>query len=73
MKKITKHMAIIEILEKNKEHIEELAEAIAEAGLHCIGCQLSSVETLEQGFQTHGYSEKDLEKLINKLNKIIEK
>jgi hybrid cluster-associated redox disulfide protein len=39
-----------------------------EAGLHCIGCHMSAYETIEQGCLAHGFSKKEIDDLIKKLN-----
>ncbi len=47
----------------------ELIEILLESGMHCIGCPMSSQETIEQGAIAHGINP---ETLINKLNKKIQ-
>jgi len=37
-------------------------------GLFCVYCPLASQETLEQGLKAHGKNEKEIEKIIKKLN-----
>jgi len=64
--KITKEMKISEIVEKYPQTISLLLEK----GLHCIGCPLAPDETLEEAAKVHGF---DLEKLLEELNKAIEK
>jgi len=64
-KKITKDMRINEVLEKN----EQAAEILFEAGLTCIGCPMSMMETVEQGLMAHGRSEEEVDELIEELNK----
>ena len=65
--KITKKSKISEIL-MNKE--EKAAEVLMNSGMGCIGCPMAQQETLEQGCLAHGMSEKDVEKIVKKLNKI---
>jgi hybrid cluster-associated redox disulfide protein len=60
--KITKKMTFSEILEKKPES----AEILLNEGMHCIGCPMSQMETLEQGCAAHGV---DVEKVLDKLNK----
>lgn len=62
---ITKDMTFAEILEKRPEVGNELFEA----GLHCIGCGGAMYETIEQGCMMHGFSKKQIEDLIKRLNK----
>ncbi len=64
MKKITKKTKMNELLEKNPES----AEILFEAGLSCVGCPMAMQETLEQGCLSHGISEKEIDKLVKKLN-----
>jgi len=64
--KITKEMKISEIVEKYPQTLSLLLEK----GLHCIGCPLAPDETLEEAAKVHGF---DLEKLLEELNKAIEK
>lgn len=61
--------------------IAELAELfpvvaeylMLEYGFHCIGCPLSYFETIGDGAQVHNLTEDEVEKLLDKVNKIIEK
>ena len=64
MKKITKETNFIEVLEN-----PEVIEVLLESGMHCIGCPMSQQETIEQGALAHGI---EVEKLVKKLNKVIE-
>lgn len=61
---VKKNMTFAELLEKRPESMNDLFEA----GLHCIGCHMSAYETIEQGCLAHGFSKKEIEKLIKKLN-----
>lgn len=67
--KITKNTKIMNILNANPKAIEILFEA----GLGCIGCHMSQYETLEQGCKTHGMNNKEINDIIEKLNKKSEK
>lgn len=69
--KINKDMLIADILAGNPEKAQILAETLMDFGIHCIGCGAASFETLGQGVLGHGFSEKDLNKLIKELNKIL--
>ncbi len=64
-KKITKQTKLGEIMQINPE----AGMILFEYGLHCIGCGLASMETLEQGCLAHGMGKKEMEELIEKLNK----
>ena len=67
MKKITKNTNIMEATEINPNAFEILMEA----GLGCVGCSLATEETLEQGLMSHGMGKKEIEEVINELNKNI--
>ena len=56
-----KHTTIGEILEKAPEKVEILLNA----GMHCIGCPASQMETLEEACGVHGI---DVEDIVEKLN-----
>ena len=60
-KEITKKMSFSEILEKNPEAIEILLKH----GMHCIGCPMSQMESLEEGAVAHGL---DADKLVEEIN-----
>lgn len=68
--KITKDVLIAEILAENPEKAPILAETLMDFGIHCVGCGAAAFETLEQGVLGHGFSEADLDKLVEELNKI---
>lgn len=40
-------------------------------GMHCVGCPAAQHETLEQGCQTHGISEEEMEDMIKEMNALI--
>lgn len=63
---ITKKMKFSEIMEK----YPETAEVFMNAGMHCFGCGMANIETIEQGCLSHGLKP---EKIIEKLNKKIKK
>jgi len=63
--KITSKTKLNKILEKNPE----AAEILFEAGLSCVGCPMAMAETLEQGCLAHGMNSKEIDKLLEKLNK----
>lgn len=62
--KITRETGIAEALAINPE----AAEILMEAGLGCIGCMFSQAENLEQGLSAHGFSEKEINEIVNLLN-----
>ncbi len=64
--KITKDMSIAEILEMKGEKGFEI---LSEAGLHCVGCPMAQMESLKEGCVAHCIIEKDIDKIVEKLNK----
>jgi hybrid cluster-associated redox disulfide protein len=62
---ISKKMTFAELLNKSPES----ANILFESGLHCIGCGGAMYETIEQGCLMHGFSKKQIDDLIKKLNK----
>jgi hybrid cluster-associated redox disulfide protein len=63
--KITKKTKLNEIVEKNPK----AGEILFDAGMMCVGCAMAQEETLEQGCLAHGMSKKDMDKLVEKLNR----
>lgn len=63
--KITKDMNLKEIVQKNPK----AAEIMMGYGLHCIGCMASQFESLEQGCRVHGLDEKQIDEMVEKINK----
>jgi len=60
-KKITKNMSFAELLEKYPEVVETLFEK----GMHCIGCPMSQMESLEDGIKAHGLKVDEIVKELN--------
>lgn len=65
-------MTIDEILGSFPERSQRIAQELTNAGLHCVGCQAATWETLEVGMMGHGFGEEEIEALIVKLNEILE-
>jgi hybrid cluster-associated redox disulfide protein len=60
---------------KKDERISEILKKKPEAGyimmkhgIHCVGCHAAMYETLEQGAQMHGMSDKEIESMIKEIN-----
>lgn len=68
---ITADMTIAEIFSKFPQHSQRLQQTITNAGLHCVGCNAATWETLEAGMLGHGYNQTDLEGLLKKLNAVL--
>ncbi|RLI96256.1 MAG: disulfide oxidoreductase [Candidatus Aenigmatarchaeota archaeon] len=67
--KITKDMALRELVVK----YPQAAEIMMKSGLHCIGCHMAAMETVEQGAKAHGMSDRDIEKMIKEMNEAVSK
>ena len=64
--KINKKMSFAEILEKNPAS----EKVLLEKGMHCVGCPMSQMESLEEGCRAHGIDPDDVVKELNaKANK----
>ncbi|PHV70075.1 disulfide oxidoreductase [Sporanaerobium hydrogeniformans] len=61
MKQVTKQMIIGEIL-----HLDAgIAPILMEAGMHCLGCPSSQMESLEDACMVHGIN---VDELITRIN-----
>ncbi|MAG02233.1 hypothetical protein CMI42_02755 [Candidatus Pacearchaeota archaeon] len=72
VQKISRDTIISQILEIKPPKSKLLTEMLLDFGIHCIGCGASTFETLGQGVLGHGYSEDQLNKLVEDLNKVLE-
>jgi iron-sulfur cluster assembly accessory protein len=70
--KIHRQMTIEEILGSYPHKAQKLAQELTQAGLHCVGCQAATWETLEAGMLGHGMSEEMIEELVRRLNAVLE-
>jgi len=68
MAKITRKTNIGELVEQFPEAGRVLAE---EYGLHCVGCMAARFDTLGQGAKMHGMGEKEIEKMVKRLNIVV--
>lgn len=69
---ISRQMTIEEIFSRFPQKAQKLAQEITNAGLHCVGCQAATWETLEAGMLGHGFSEGEIDHLVERLNAILE-
>ena len=60
-KEITKDMYIGEILQMNRG----LAAILMNAGMHCLGCPSSQMESIEDAAAVHGFNVDELLKQLN--------
>jgi len=63
---IKKNMSIREVISKHPETVE----VFLKEGLSCVGCGMAQMESIEQGAEMHGI---DVDKLVEKLNKVVKK
>ncbi|HRZ85348.1 MAG TPA: DUF1858 domain-containing protein [Candidatus Paceibacterota bacterium] len=70
-KKITKKTLISELMNVPPKKLEKVYLILMTAGLGCVGCSAAAFETIEQGCQAHGMSEKEIDNIVSKLNKAI--
>ena len=64
MKQIDKDMTIGTLLQVD----ELIAPSLMRAGMHCLGCPASQMETLEEACMVHGI---DCEPLVNNINEVL--
>ncbi len=62
--KVTKDMTFGELIKK----VPQAGQVLAGYGLHCIGCHIATIETLEQGARAHGLSDDEIKKMVSDLN-----
>jgi iron-sulfur cluster assembly protein len=70
--RITRDMTIEEILSSFPHKNQRLAQEITNAGLHCVGCQAATWETLEAGMLSHGFTDSAIDDLVRRLNAILD-
>lgn len=64
---ITKETLIGEIMAKFPKLASVLME---EYGLHCAGCGMAAMETLEMGARAHGMKMREISQMVLKLNQL---
>lgn len=62
--KITKDMLIGDLVQKYPES----GNILFNYGLHCIGCMVSLMETIEQGCKAHGMDDDTIDRMVDDLN-----
>lgn len=70
--RIHREMTIEDIFSRFPQKAQKLAQEMSSFGLSCVGCHASTWETLEAGMYSHGFQDEDIERLINKLNAILD-
>lgn len=71
-KKIDRQMTIEDILSMFPGKAQKLSQEITNAGLHCVGCHAATWETLEAGMLSHGMTEAQIDRLVDRLNALLE-
>ena len=67
---ITKTINLGELSNTYPELVEVLMN---DYGLHCVGCMAEAWETLEEGARAHGFSGKEIDKMVKRLNEMVKK
>jgi iron-sulfur cluster assembly accessory protein len=70
--RVSREMTIKNILSLFPNKAERLAHEITRAGLHCVGCHAAVWETLEAGMLGHGMGEEQIERLVERLNALLD-
>ena len=66
---VTKKMLIGEIASKYPQAVEIMFRH----GMHCIGCGMTVYESLEQGCMGHGMSGEEIDRMVEDMNKAVNK
>lgn len=69
---IHRKMTIQDILGMFPYKAQRLSQEITNAGLHCVGCHAAVWETLELGMMKHGKKEDEIDRLVERLNALLE-
>lgn len=70
--KIHREMTIESILSLFPHKAQKLSQEITNAGLHCIGCNAATWETLEAGMYGHSKTDAEIDDLIGRLNRLLD-
>ncbi len=66
---ITKEMKLAEVIAR----WPELGEIFFDFGMGCVGCPSAVFESIEEGALTHGFTEEEINEMVDKLNETISK
>lgn len=69
---IHRQMTIEQILSLFPHKAQRLSQEITNAGLHCVGCHAATWETLEAGMMGHGMNDEAIDRLVRRLNALLE-
>lgn len=64
---VTRDMIIADVVGRYPFAIE----IFMDFGIHCFSCSVSEYETIEQGVLGHGFTEEELEELLEEINSSI--
>jgi len=64
---VTKDMTIADVVNK----YPQAGMVMTAHGLHCVGCGVSPIETIEGGCKGHGWSDEQIDSMISKINEAI--
>lgn len=67
---ITKEMLLGDLVRKYPSLVEIL---LKDYGLHCAGCFANTFDTIEGGAKVHGMNEREVEEMLEHLNKEVTK
>lgn len=70
--RIHRELTIDDIFSNFPHKAQRLAQEMTNFGLHCVGCQAATWETLEAGMYGHGMSDEQIDHLVEKLNAILD-
>lgn len=65
---VTKETTIGEVVKKYPHAVQILTSY----GLHCIGCQIATWESIEEGCRVHGIDDETIDKMVNEINEKME-
>ncbi|GAB4227403.1 MAG: hypothetical protein Tsb0021_04250 [Chlamydiales bacterium] len=70
--RITRQMTIDNVLAMFPHKAQKLTLELSKAGLSCVGCHAATWETLEGGMYGHGKSDQEIDRLVDRLNLLLE-
>lgn len=50
----------------------EAAEVLLDYGLHCVGCVANSFDSVEAGAKVHGYTDVEIQEMVDRVNEVLE-
>ena len=64
---ITRDTLIMDVV----TYYPEVLPILLDVGLHCIGCQLSSFDTMQTGCELHGFDQATIDALVKAMNEVV--